>query len=400
MSGPLDGVVVVELTSVVLGPYACQMLGDLGADVIKIEPLSGDTNRNLGPYSVTDNMRSLYLGCNRNKRSVSLDLKSPDGKAAALEIIRGADVVIHNFRPSAMQRLGLDYHEVRELNPEVVYCAAYGYSKKGPYGDKGALDDSIQAASGIAILQSMVGGDPSYLPTVIADKTTAQNVVQAVLAALFHKERTGQGQEIEVPMFETMVSFVMTEHLMGQSFEPSLGEAGYPRLLAQHRRPYKTKDNKFIALLPYWDNHWRSFCELSGHAELITDPRFINMSERLKHINESYRLTGEIVAQKTRDEWLELLGQSNVPMMEVNTLDELIDDPQLIASGFWNVMDHPTEGQLRMTSPPINFSETPASIRRVPPLLGQHSEEILLEAGLSQSQIDDMLASGIAKSAD
>jgi crotonobetainyl-CoA:carnitine CoA-transferase CaiB-like acyl-CoA transferase len=246
----------------------------------------------------------------------------------------------------------------------------------------------------------MVGGDPSYLPTVIADKTTAQNVVQAVLAALFHKERTGQGQEIEVPMFETMVSFVMTEHLMGQSFEPSLGEAGYPRLLAQHRRPYKTKDNKFIALLPYWDNHWRSFCELSGHAELITDPRFINMSERLKHINESYRLTGEIVAQKTRDEWLELLGQSNVPMMEVNTLDELIDDPQLIASGFWNVMDHPTEGQLRMTSPPINFSETPASIRRVPPLLGQHSEEILLEAGLSQSQIDDMLASGIAKSAD
>jgi crotonobetainyl-CoA:carnitine CoA-transferase CaiB-like acyl-CoA transferase len=400
MAGPLDGVLIVELTSVVLGPYACQMLGDLGADVIKIEPLSGDTNRNLGPYSVTDNMRSLYLGCNRNKRSVSLDLKSPSGKAAILEVIRSADVVVHNFRPAAMQRLGLDYAEIRKVNPEVVYCAAYGYSKKGPYGDKGALDDSIQAASGIAFLQSMVGGDPRYLPTVIADKTTAQNVVQAVLAALFHKERTGQGQEVEVPMLETMVSFVMTEHLMGQSFEPSLGKAGYPRLLAQHRKPYKTKDNKFIALLPYWDNHWKSFCELSGHAELISDPRFINMSERLKNIDESYRLTGEIVAEKTRDEWLELLGQSKVPMMEVSTLDELLDDPQLVASGFWNVMDHPTEGRLRMANPPINFSKTPASIRTVPPLLGQHTAEVLLEAGLSQRQIDDLSAKGIVKLAE
>lgn len=397
MPGPLDGVKVVELTSVVLGPYACQMLGDLGADVIKIEPLWGDTNRNLGPYTVTDNMRSMFLGCNRNKRSVSLDIKSPKGKAAALEIIASADVFIHNFRPAAIKRLGLHYDELQKLNPQLVYCGSYGYSKKGPYADKGALDDSIQAASGFAILQSMVAGSPRYLPTVIADKTTAQNVVQAVLAALFHKERSGEGQEIEVPMFESMVSFIMTEHLWGQSFEPPLAQAGYPRLLAKHRKPYRTKDDSYLALLPYWDNHWNTFCELSGHPELLSDPRFSDMSNRLKNINETYRLTGEIVAERTRDEWLELLGDSNVPMMVVNTLDDLINDPQLTASGFWHEIDHPSEGKLRLTGPPIDFSKTPASIRTAPPLLGEHSQEILLDAGLSQAEIDAMLAEGVVK---
>jgi len=396
--GPLVGVRIAELTSVVLGPYACQMLGDLGAEIIKIEPLTGDTNRNLGPYKKTDNMCSMYLGCNRNKRSVALDLKSEAGNKAALEIIKSVDVVIHNFRPAAMHRLGLDYEKVRQVNSQVVYCATYGYSKKGPYGDKGALDDSIQAASGIAILQSKVEGEPRYLPTVIADKTTAQNVVQAVLAALFHKERTGEGQEIEVPMFETMVSFVMTEHLWGQSFEPPLAEAGYVRLMAKHRRPYRTKDDLYIALLPYWDNHWKTFCELSGHADLIEDERFLNMRSRLKNIDESYRITGEVVAERTRQEWIDLLGDTNVPMMVVNTLDELIDDPQLTASGFWHEMNHPTEGRLRMSGPPINFSKTPASIRSVPPLLGQHSVEVLREVGVSQVTIDEMLAGGSAKS--
>ena len=222
MTTPLAGIRVVEMTSVVLGPYACQMLGDLGADVIKIEPIGGDTNRNLGPHRNNSDMSALFLTCNRNKRSVSLDLKSSRGKAAAMEIIKTSDVVVHNFRPAAMKRLGLDYECIKAVNPEVIYCATYGYSKKGPYGDKGALDDSIQAASGIAMLQSMVGGEPRYLPTIIADKTTALMVVQAVLAALFHKQRSGEGQEIEVPMFESMVSFMMTEHLWGQTDRKSV----------------------------------------------------------------------------------------------------------------------------------------------------------------------------------
>ena len=397
-AAPLDGIKVVELTSVVLGPYAAQMLGDLGAEIIKIEPLVGDTNRNLGPSRATENMSALFLGCNRNKRSIALNLKVDEGKSAALEIIKSADMVIHNFRPSAMQRLGLDYEQVKAVNPQVVYCATYGYSKKGPLGDKGALDDSIQAASGIAMLQSQVEGEPRYLPTVLADKITALNVVQAVLAALFHKERTGEGQEVEVPMFESMVSFVMTEHLWGKTFDPPIGEAGYVRLMAKHRRPYRTKDDKYMALLPYWDNHWKTFCEIARRPDLVTDERFLTMKTRLANIDESYRITGEIVLQHTRREWVDLLGNTNVPMMVVNTLDELVDDEQLLASGFWQEMDHPTEGRLRMTSSPINFAKTPTSIRRMPPHLGEHTEEILAEAGISQEKIAALLEQGAAKS--
>ena len=396
MSAPLEGIRVVEMTSVVLGPYACQMLGDLGADVIKIEPPGGDTNRNLGPHRNHRDMGSLYLTCNRNKRSVALDLKSARGRNAALDIIKTADVVVHNFRPQAMQRLGLDYPAVQAVNPQVVYCATYGYSRKGPYGNKGALDDSIQAASGIAVLQSMVEGEPRYLPTIIADKTTAMVVVQSVLAALFHRERSGEGQEIEVPMFESMVSFVMTEHLWGQTFEPPIGTAGYVRLMAKHRRPYKTRDGLYLAVLPYWDNHWRTFCELAGRPELAEDERFIDMATRLQNINESYRVTGEIIASRDRADWLALLGETNVPMMVVNSLDDLIDDPHLVESGFWQEAEHPTEGRIRMSSPPMNFGRTPASIRAMAPRLGEHSQEILREAGLDQATIDSMLAAGEA----
>ena len=242
----------------------------------------------------------------------------------------------------------------------------------------------------------MVEGEPRYLPTIIADKTTAMVVVQSVLAALFHKERTGEGQEIEVPMYESMVSFVMTEHLWGQSFEPPIGRAGYVRLMAKHRRPYKTKDDKYLAVLPYWDNHWRTFCELTGRPELAQDERFIDMATRLKNINESYRVTGEIIAQRTRDEWLRLLGDTKVPMMVVNSLDDLIEDPHLVESGFWQESDHPTEGRLRMSSPPMNFARTPASIRRHAPRLGENTEEVLRETGLDQVTIDSMLAAGEA----
>ena len=394
MSAPLEGVKIVEMTSVVLGPYACQMLGDLGADIIKIEPPAGDTNRNLGPYRTHSDMASLFVNCNRNKRSLVLNLKSENGREAALKIIAEADVVIHNFRPGAMQRLGLDYEAIKTVNPEVIYCATYGYSKKGPYGTKGALDDSIQAASGIAILQSLVEGEPRYLPTVVADKTTGLFVVQAVLAALFHKERTGQGQEIEVPMFESLTSYVMVEHLWGQTFEPPIGKAGYVRLMAEHRKPYRCADGKYLAVLPYWDAHWRTFCELSGNPQLAEDPRFINMATRLKNINESYKATGEIIASRPRQEWVDLFGDTNVPMMVVNDLDDLVDDPHLVESGFWQEFDHPDEGRVRMCSPPMTFSETPASIRRLAPRLGEHSVEVLKEAGFSEDRIEEMLAAG------
>jgi crotonobetainyl-CoA:carnitine CoA-transferase CaiB-like acyl-CoA transferase len=398
LKGPLDGVRVVEIASVVLGPYACQMLGDMGADVIKIEPLKGDSNRNVGPYAKTSTMTSLYLGCNRNKRSVSLDLKSDEGLAAAFEIIKTADVMLHNFRPGTIARLGLGYQSVKAINPEIVYCGAYGYSKRGPDGDKGALDDSIQAASGIAMLQASITGAPGFLPTVVADKATAMNVVQAVLAALFHKQRSGEGQEIEVPMYESMVSFVMVEHLWGQSFEPAIGKAGYVRLLTKHRKPYRTKDQSFIALLPYWDQHWKTFCELAGHPVLATDARFIDMHKRLENIDDWYCIIEQIIAEKTQSEWVDLLDATSVPMMIVKSLEDLITDPQLTESEFWHEAEHPTEGRLRMPNSPLNFSKTPTSIRQLPPHLGEHTAEVLEEVGMSQQSIKNMLANGTAKS--
>jgi crotonobetainyl-CoA:carnitine CoA-transferase CaiB-like acyl-CoA transferase len=396
--GPLDGVRVVEIASVVLGPYACQILGDMGADVIKIEPLKGDSNRNVGPYAKTSTMTSLYLGCNRNKRSVSLDLKSDEGLAAAFEIVKTADVMLHNFRPGTIARLGLGYQSVKAINPEIVYCGAYGYSKRGPDGDKGALDDSIQAASGIAMLQAFITGAPGFLPTVVADKATAMNAVQAVLAALFHKQRSGEGQEIEVPMYESMVSFVMVEHLWGRSFEPAIGKAGYVRLLTKHRKPYRTKDQGFIALLPYWDQHWKTFCELAGQSVLATDARFIDMHKRLENIDEWYCIIEQIIAEKNQSEWVDLLDGTSVPMMIVKSLEDLITDLQLTESEFWHEAEHPTEGRLRMPNSPLNFSKTPTSIRQLPPHLGEHTAEVLDEVGLSQQAIKNMLANGTAKS--
>ncbi len=400
MSAPLEGIRVAEMTSVVLGPYACQTLGDLGAEVIKIEPPGGDTNRRLGPHRNRPDLASLFIGCNRNKRSVALDLKTADGLAAALRIIASVDVLVHNFRPQAMRKLGLGYDDVRAVNENIIYCGAYGYAEDGPYGDKGALDDSIQAAAGIAELQRLVEGEPRYLPTIVADKTTATMVVQGVLAALFHRQRTGEGQAIEVPMFECMASWVMIEHLWGRTFDPAIGKPGYVRLMSRHRRPYRTLDGRYLAVLPYWDSHWATFCELAGRPELIQDPRFVTMRERLDNIDESYRITGEIIASRSRDDWLAALADTRVPVMVVNTLDDLVDDPHLVATGFWQEAEHPSEGRIRMSSPPINFSRSPASIRRLAPGLGAHSGEVLREVGLGDDEVAALFASGAASGDD
>lgn len=400
--GPLDGITVIEFTSVVLGPLACQILGDMGADVIKVEPPYGDTNRRLGPYKTHADMAALYLTCNRNKKSIVLNLKDPKGHEAALKLCERADVIVHNFRPSAMKKLRLDYDTIRAANPGVIYCATYGYSKKGPYGNMGALDDSIQAASGLADLMYMCDSEfrddatPRYLPTVVGDKTTGNNVAQAVLAALYHRERAGEGQEIEVPMLESMVAFNMVEHLWGQTFEPPLAQAGYPRLLAETRKPYKTKDG-YLAVLPYWDNHWGTFCRVAGVPQLADDVRFDTMQARTKNIVPLCGEIGKALLCKTTAEWLEILGETNVPHMIMNTLDGVITDPHLVESGFWQIHDHPTEGKLRMASSPINFSKTPASIRSLPPRLGEHSVEILQSIGYSKAEIQTMIEAKITK---
>ncbi len=398
MPGPLDGISILELSSVVLGPWACQILGDMGAEVIKVEPPYGDSNRVLGA-SRNPGMAALYLTCNRNKRSIVLDLKQESGRAAALKLAERVDVLIHNNRPQVMSKLGLNYDDVKAVNPEIIYCGAYGYAKDGPYGSKGALDDSIKSVAGVAMLTQMVLGEPRYLPTVIADKTTALGVVYAVTAALFHRERTGVGQEIEVPMFESMVYYVMAEHLWGNTFEPPIGTAGYKRLMSYHRKPYKTKDG-YIAILPYLDNHWKSFCEVSGRTDLLEDKRFTTLSDRVQNIDDTYEETAKTMATRTTNEWLDIFDKNSVPINVVNTLDGLIDDPHLNAVNFWEIVDHPTEGRIRMMGFPVNFSATPADVRRLPPRLGENSIEILREANLSQAEIDAMLESGATKAAE
>jgi crotonobetainyl-CoA:carnitine CoA-transferase CaiB-like acyl-CoA transferase len=398
MPGPLHGVKIVEMTSVVLGPWACQMLADMGAEVIKIEQPRGDSNRTLGA-SRNPGMSALYLTCNRNKRSLVLDLRKDGARDALLALVKDADVFVHNNRPQVMTKLGLDYADMKKVNPRIVYCGAYGYSKHGPYGALGALDDSIQAVSGIAMLNQMLLGEPRYLPTVVADKTTAITVVYAVLAALFNRERTGEGQELEVPMFETMVNFVMAEHLWGMTFEPPKGPPGYTRLMSHHRKPYKTVDG-YIAILPYLDAHWEKFCKLTGHPELIDDPRFRTLADRVRNIDETYSKTGEIMATRSTREWLDLFDRSGVPTIVVNSLEDLAVDPHLQATGFWQTVEHPTEGTLRMPKFPVNFGSTPASIRRHAPRLGEHTEEVLREAGLSAEQVAALTASGAAMTAE
>jgi crotonobetainyl-CoA:carnitine CoA-transferase CaiB-like acyl-CoA transferase len=398
MPGPLQGVKIIEMTSVVLGPWACQMLADMGADVVKIEQPRGDSNRTLGAAQ-NPGMAALYLTCNRNKRSMVLDFRQPGARDALLEMIKTADVFVHNNRPQVMTKLGLDYADLKQVNPKIIYCGAYGYSKKGPYGAQGALDDSIQAVSGIAMLNKLVLGEPRYLPTVVADKTTAITLVYGVLAALFHRERTGEGQELEVPMFETMVNFVMAEHLWGMTFDPPKGAPGYTRLMSHHRKPYPTRDG-YIAILPYLDAHWEKFCKLTGHPELIDEPRFRTLADRVRNIDDTYSKTGEIMATRTTKEWLALFDKSGVPMTVVNTLEDLATDPHLVATGFWQFQEHPTEGRLRMPSFPVNFGSTPADIRRPAPRLGEHTAEILREAGLSDAQIAELCARGAAMTAE
>ncbi len=393
MAGPLNGIRVIECSTVALGPWAAQTLGDLGADVIKVETHTGDTTRYLGPAR-NKQMASFYLGCNRNKRSIVLDLKSDSGREALYALVKTADVVLHNFRTAPAERLGLTYAQLCAANPSIICAAAYGYRAEGPMGARAAYDDIIQAGTGMAALQSVIDGEPRFVPSVVADKTTSQAFTIAILAALVERERSGVGQDIEVPMFETLVANVMVEHLFGETFLPSEGTAGYKRILNSERRPYRTKDG-FFALLPYTDGHWQEFSVKVGRQELGDDERFLTLQSRLKHVEEYYALLGEIAATKTNAEWSELLADSNIPHGPVNTLEDLLDDEQLKATGFWKEVDHPTEGRLRMTDIPQRFSRTPAEIQRLQPQLGQHSAEILKEAGYDDDDILKLVEAGV-----
>jgi crotonobetainyl-CoA:carnitine CoA-transferase CaiB-like acyl-CoA transferase len=395
LAGPLTGVRVLDCTSVVLGPYAAQQLGDLGADVIKVEPPDGDTTRQLGPQR-HPRMAAFFLGCNRNKRSLVLDLKLEDGRRAMSKLVAGADVLVHNYRPEPAARLGMDYEAFARANPRLIYVATYGFRADGPMGDVAAYDDIIQAASGLAMLQAVVTGEPRCMPTLVADKIGSNAVVTAVLAALYEREKSGRGQAIEVPMFETVVAFAMIEHLYGQTFVPGPESMGYKRLLNAARGPYRSKDG-YIALFPYTDANWRELCDLIARPQLLADPRFRSVASRLANIQSVCATLAEICRTRTSAEWLELLDGSNIPHGPVNSLEDLLTDEQLAATDFWKEFDHPTEGRIRMPDIAARFSRTPPDIRRLQPRLGEHSVEILGEAGFSSAEIDVLIAAGVTR---
>ena len=382
-----------------MGPYATQILADLGADVIKVEPPEGDILRDVGPMR-NPGMGHIYLHVNRNKRSVVLDLKQPAGRDAALRLAEKSDVLVFNVRPQAMARLGLSYEDVKKVNPKIIYAAAVGYGEGGPYSGKSAYDDLIQGAAAVPALTQMSGADlPRYAPVTLADRSVGLNVAIAINAALYYLEKTGRGQSIEVPMFESLVQFVMGDHLGGLSFDPPIGEAGYKRLIAKHRRPYATNDG-YVCVLIYNDKQWQSFFDLIGKPELKDDPRFRNHTDRGTNISEVYAYVADVMQTRSTADWLQALDAADIPVMPMHTPSSLVTDPHLEASGFFQLVDHPTEGKLRMMKPTLSWSEGPLTIRSLPPSLGQHSAEILREAGYSNEDITEMVKAQVTRTSE
>jgi crotonobetainyl-CoA:carnitine CoA-transferase CaiB-like acyl-CoA transferase len=391
-SGPLAGVRVLDLTSVVLGPYATQMLGDLGADVIKIEPPEGDTTRYTGPR-VSRDMASLFMGVNRNKRSIVLDLKTAAARDVLLRMVDRADVFVHNIRPQKLEPLGLGSDTLCQRNPRLIYAGIHGWREDGPYSGRPAYDDIIQGLCGVASLMDQLTGEPRYAPTILCDKTSGLVAAQAILAALYSREKTGRGQFVEIPMFETMVAFIMVEHLHGLGFNPKQGEAGYSRVLAPWRRPYRTADG-YLCMLAYTDAQWRRFWAEVGKPDMMKDARFVDMAARSRNIDEVYRLAGEQITSRTTAEWIAAFDKLEIPAGPVKTLSEVVDDPHLDAIGFFRHMNHPTEGELVVPDVPVRYAETPAAIDRLPPHLGEHGREILQEIGMRADEIEALAQGG------
>ncbi|NLU74017.1 CoA transferase [Streptomyces sp. HNM0575] len=368
-TGPLAGHRVLDLTNVIMGPYATQILADQGADVIVVEPRSGDTNRLMGP-GPHPQLSGISLNLMRNKRSVTLDLKSPAGRDAVRRLLTTCDAVVASYRPGALRRMSLDYARARELRPDVVYCQGQGFPLDSDRADEPAYDDIVQAASGLADAAARVSGTPALLPTILADKVCGLVMAQAVTAALLHRERTGTGQHVEVPMVEAMRSFVLVEHGAGAIAQPPVADAGYPRILSPHRRPQRTLDG-WISVLPYAPGHYADLFAEAGRRDLANDPRYADRRAAIRHSDSLYRDVAEVMGTRTTGEWLGFCATAGIPASAVATLDEIVAELP--------TTDHPAAGSHRVIPPPARFSRTPSSVRRGAPLIGQDTDEVLAE---------------------
>ncbi len=396
---PLDNTLVVEMGSVVLAPYAAQTMADMGAVVIKVEPLAGDNTRRLGVMR-NAGMGALFLNCNRGKKSLALDLKRPEALQALHRLLAKADVVIHNMRGDAAKRLSIGYEDLAKVNPALVYCSAYGYGTTGRYAAKPAYDDVIQAGCGMAALKARIDGKPAYAPTIVADKTTALFAVIGIMGALMRRRVTGVGEQMEIALFETMAHYMSIEHLGGYSFDPPAGPSGYARLLNDFRRPHKTKDG-YMAVLPYTPAQWKAFFDGVGRPEVLLDPRFCDDAGRTTNIDAIYHVVSTILPERTNAQWTELCTRADIPHSPVNDIPDLVADPHLADVGFWQKMIHPTEGPMIAPSFPVRYGgprgdATPAGPA---PLLGQHTVEILESVGYTREQVEMMLASKFALAA-
>jgi crotonobetainyl-CoA:carnitine CoA-transferase CaiB-like acyl-CoA transferase len=380
--GPLAGVRVVDLTAMVMGPYATQIMADMGAEVIKIEPPAGDNTRYIS-VAPAAGLAGVFVNVNRGKKSVVLDLASADGKAALQALIKSADVFVHSMRGKAIAKLGFSYEAVAAINPSIVYTNCYGYGRRGPERDLPAYDDTIQAECGLTAVQQMLTGDPDFVGTIMADKVAGLTVLYATMMALFHRARTGEGQEVEVAMFETMASFMLVEHANGAMFEPPLGPANYPRVVAPNRKPYRTKDG-YIAALVYNDKHWNAFVEAVRPP--WAGPELATLAQRAKQIDRVYGLLAETFRERTTQEWLDLLRELHVPAAPLRTPDELFDNEHLNAVGFFETVESP-QGPVRFPGVPTWFSQTPGKVQGPAPSLGEHTHEVLEALGMLKAEV-------------
>lgn len=384
MSGALDGVRIIDLTTVLMGPLASRYLADHGADVIRVEGPEADS------FSTDPSgLAGIALDIHRNKRSIQLDLKTETGMSAMWDLLASADVLISNLRAPALERLGLSAAAVRARHPRLIHCVANGYGPGGPYADRPAYDDAIQASSGLAALRQRVEGEPGYVPAVVVDKICALHVVQAVLAAVLHRRTTGEGQTIRVSMFETMAAFNLIEHYRGAALEPPRAEVGYPRLLTPNRRPYRCADG-WVALLPYTGAHWLAFFDLIDRPDLAADERFASHGTRIDNIDELYRIVAEAAPSRTVEGWLTACRDRSIPASPVLDLAELPTDPHLEAVGLFEPTEHPVLGPYRSIRNPVDYDSLSVDLRRHAPTPGQHTEEILRELGWDGDRLADL----------
>lgn len=386
---------MLDATAALSGPVATQILGDMGADVIKVEPPEGDTIRGMGPAR-NHGMGAMFLHTNRSKRSIALDLKEGAAREAFVRLARTCDIVVCNTRPKAMARLGLDYESLRKEAPGLVYVSIVGYGSGGPDSDKPAYDDLIQAVAGLSSLHAP--GEPGrYVPIAIADRVTGICAANAALGAMVHKLRTGHGQYVEVPMFETIAALVLADHMAGLTFEPPLGPPIFQRYVSI-RRPFATADGS-ICLMVLTDKQWRTFFNKAGDPDVMNDKRFTTITDRTQNLEALYEIVASLLKQRSTSEWIALLEEADIPVARLETVQSLMSHVHLMKTGFFQALEHPTEGAIRTVAKTSNWSLTQPGPTKPTPRLGEHTREVLVECGYSQQQANDLIAAGAAREA-